>query len=137
MKLAVGIRDAAHLREVQAARARADPPLRHRTRNMPRRADEIVDGGSLYWVIAGAVVVRQRVLEVRVDVWDDGTRCAGLVLDPALAPVAGRAVRAFQGWRYLEAAAAPADVVAGARASGEDALPAEMRLALRRLGLLS
>jgi hypothetical protein len=137
MKLAVGIRDIAHLRAVQADRARDNPPLRHQTRNMPRRAAEITDGGSLYWVIAGAVVVRQRVLEVIADTWDDGTPCAGLVLHPRLVAVAGRATRPFQGWRYLEPAAAPPDLSARVRASGEDKLPPEMQRALRSLGLLS
>jgi hypothetical protein len=137
MKLAVGIRDIAHLREVQAERARQMPPLRHRTRNFPRRASEIVDGGSMYWVIAGAMLVRQRVLDVIEDQWDDGSRCAGIVLQKTLVPVAGRATKPFQGWRYLEPEAAPADLVAGARAKGEDELPPKMKRELRALGLLS
>ena len=90
MKLAVGIRDIAHLREAQAERARTRPPLRHFTRSFPRRAAEIIDGGSLYWVIGGAMVVRQRILDIVADHWDDGTACAGLVLSPDLIAVAGR-----------------------------------------------
>ncbi|MBU6497901.1 MAG: DUF1489 family protein, partial [Rhodospirillales bacterium] len=111
-KLAVGIRDIAHLREVQAARAASDPPLRHRTRNFPRRAAEIIEGGSMYWVVAGAMLVRQRIADIIEDRWDDGSACAGLVLDPTLVPLAGRPTRPFQGWRYLEAAAAPPDLAA-------------------------
>ena len=76
-KLAVGVRDIAHLRTLQAARAAAAPPLRHHTRSVPRRAAEITAGGSIYWVVAGAMVVRQRVLDVVEDRWDDGARCAG------------------------------------------------------------
>ena len=56
-KLAVGVRDADHLRELQAVRMRDHPPLRHRTRNFPRRRLEVIDGGSMYWVIAALVVV--------------------------------------------------------------------------------
>ena len=93
-KLAVGVRDVAHLRELQAARMTHEPPLRHRTRNFPRRATEIAGRGSLYWVVKGAMVVRQPVLEVREDCWEDGSRCAALVLDPALVPVSGRLVKA-------------------------------------------
>ena len=92
-KLAVGVRDIAHLRDLQAARAAARPPLRHQTRSFPRRTAEITGGGSIYWVIRGAMVVRQRVLAVVEDQWDDSTRCAGLVLHPELVPVAGRVTR--------------------------------------------
>lgn len=133
VKLSVGIRDVAHLREVQSNRLHRNPPLRHQTRSFPRRADEIKAGGSIYWVIAGAIVVRQRILDIIDDRWDDETACAGLVLDPMLVAVHARPTRAFQGWRYLQPDAAPADVVAGAAA---DDLPSSLREDLRRLGLL-
>jgi hypothetical protein len=135
-KLAVGIRDVAHLRAVQDRRAAAEPPLRHRTRNAPRRAAEIVAGGSLYWVIAGAMVVRQRILEIRPDQWDDGTACAALILDATLVPVAGRPTKPFQGWRYLPADTAPADLSRSGPAEGEADLPPALRQELRALGLL-
>ncbi len=134
-KLAVGVRDPAHLRDIQARRALTEPPLRHRTRNLPRRAAEIVDGGSLFWVVAGAMLVRQRILEVRPDAWEDGSRCAALILDPALVAVAPRPVRAFQGWRYLEADAAPADLDPH-RAVDHAAMPEPLRRALQDLCLL-
>jgi len=135
-KLAVGIRDIAHLRQVQAMRATQGPPLRHRTRSFPRRAAEITCGGSIYWVIGGAMLVRQRVLDVIEDRWDDERRCAGLVLDPALVPVEGRPTKAFQGWRYLSDAEAPTDVSAQEPACGADGLPEELRRQLVALCLL-
>lgn len=135
VKLAVGIRDILHLRAVQAARAAHSPPLRHQTRSFPRRADELTDGGSIFWVIAGAIVVRQRITEVGADTWDDGTACAGLVLDPTLVPVCATPMRAFQGWRYLAADAAPPDI--GSAATTDTAnMPVAMRRALETLGLL-
>ncbi len=133
VKLAVGIRDIAHLQAVQQARATLHPPLRHQTRQIPRRGAELLDGGSIYWVIQGAVVVRQLLLDIVQDRWDDDTPCAGLVLDPQLVPVAGTKMRAFQGWRYLAPEAAPADIGA-AEASAE--MPEELRRALRDLALL-
>jgi hypothetical protein len=135
-KLAVGIRDIAHLGEVQGVRAKTAPPLRHQTRNFPRRAAEIVDGGSIYWVIGGAMLVRQRVLDIAEGAWDDGTRCAALLLDPLLVPVAGRATKAFQGWRYLSAADAPPDLGSVVPAEGEETLPPRLRQELRALCLL-
>jgi hypothetical protein len=134
MKLAVGVRDPAHLRHVQAARAAADPPLRHRTRLFPKRAAELVAGGSIYWVVAGSLSVRQRILAVVADAWDDATPCAGLVLDPVLVAVEARGVRPFQGWRYLEPHAAPPDAAPGGPAP-ED-MPERMRAELRSLGLV-
>jgi hypothetical protein len=135
VKLAVGIRDIEHLRAVQAARAASRPPLRHQTRSFPRRRDEIVDGGSIYWVIAGAVLVRQRITDIIEDRWDDETACAGLVLDANLVPVHATPMRAFQGWRYLSGEAAPPDLDKQT-ASFSDELPEAMRRSLQSLGLL-
>jgi hypothetical protein len=135
-KLAVGIRDIAHLAEVQAERLERRPPLRHLTRNFPRRAAELLDGGSIYWVIAGSMLARQRLRDIIEDSWDDGTRCAALVLDPALVPLLGRPTKPFQGWRYLAAADAPPDRAPGAAAAGEAELPPTLRRELRELGLL-
>ncbi len=112
------------------------PPLRHRTRNMPKRAEEVTAGGSIYWVVNRVVLVRQRITAIIEDQWEDGSRCAGLVLDPALVRVAGRAMKPFQGWRYLTAADAPPDLQAGGAADGLDALPEAMRRELAQLALL-
>ena len=135
VKLAVGVRDVPQLRAFQAERALREPPLRHRTRNMPRRAAEILAGGSMYWVIGGAITTRQRILDLVEDRWDDGTQCAGVVLEPRLVPVRGRLMKPFQGWRYLQAADAPADLTAGP-ARGASALPEALRHELEALCLL-
>ncbi len=135
-KLAVGIRDIDHLAAAQAARRDIDPSPRHRTRNFPRRAPEVIDGGSIYWVIAGTMLARQLVRDIIEDQWDDGTRCAGLILDPVLVPLLGRPTKAFQGWRYLAPADAPPDRPQGAEAHGEADLPPALRRELQELGLL-
>lgn len=136
MKLAVGVRDVEELRAWQAERAGTHPPLRHRTRNFPRRAAEVIDGGSMYWVVSGAMVVRQRILDVVEDNADDGSRCAALILDPALTAVAARPMKPFQGWRYMAAADAPADIARGRAALGEAVLPTALRRELRSLCLI-
>jgi hypothetical protein len=135
-KLAVGVRDIEHLRQLQAERAVRHPPLRHRTRSFPRRAAEVIDGGSMYWVINGTMLVRQRIVDIIEDHRDDATACTGLLLDPALVPLAGRPTRPFQGWRYLQPDAAPPDLAELATAIGEADLPASLRRELRALCLL-
>ncbi|HEY1857515.1 DUF1489 family protein [Acidocella sp.] len=135
IKLSVGVRDIAHLEALQAARLAVDPLLRHHTRNSPKRAEELCAGGSIYWVIGGVVLVRQRLLDIIEDHWDDGTRCAGLVLDPTLVRVQARAMKAFQGWRYLQPADAPADITASGGTSGDE-IPDELRRALAALALI-
>jgi len=127
MKLAVGIRDVAHLREVQANRLAREGRLRHLTRSFPRRAGDIVDG---------AMVVRQRIPDIIAARYEDGSACAAIHLDPDLVPVAGRPTRPFQGWRYLAADAAPPDIAAGGAAGNLDELPETLRRDLRELGLL-
>jgi len=137
IKLAVGCPTAEDLAGRQKARALADPPLRHQTRSVPRRAGEIVGRGSIYWVISGFVQVRQRIVAIEPDLWDDGTACCALHLDPVLTPVEPRPVKPFQGWRYLDPAAAPPDLARAAAVDrGTLAMPARMRRELAALGLL-
>lgn len=135
-KLCVGITDIADLRRHQAARLARGEALRHLTRSFPRRAAEVTDGGSIYWVIAGAMAVRQRIIDIEEAAYDDGSKCAALVFDAQLVPLAARPTKPFQGWRYLAPAAAPPDLLAGHEAQGSDALPAGLRRELEALGLL-
>lgn len=127
-KLAVGITDIPHLQSVQGATPR------HHTRSFPRRAAEVLAGGSLYWVVRGAVLVRQRVVDIQDSQWDDGTRCAALVFDPELVPVQARLCRPFQGWRYLQPGAAPPDLPPGS--FDADGLPEALRRKLQALCLI-
>jgi hypothetical protein len=135
-KLAVGVRDIDHIRALQAERLRTHPPLRHRTRNFPRRGQEVLDGGSLYWVISGSMLARQRILDIIEDERDDKTPCTSFILDPDLVPLIGRPTRPFQGWRYLQPEAAPADFDVSKLAAGEEELPQTMRRELRALCLI-
>lgn len=135
VKLAVGIGDVAQLRAVQAERARANPPLRHLTRNQPRRAAEILDGGSIYWAINRAICVRQRILAITASSREDGTPCAALMLDPELVPLSVRPIKPFQGWRYLLPDDAPPDYLRPEAISATE-LPAALRLELRALCLI-
>lgn len=140
IKLSVGVDDVEHLERIQAkrladARARGGPAeLKHVTRHMPRRADEVLAGGSIYWVIKGFIRARQRIVAIRRASRADGTPACALVLDPALVRTERRGFRPFQGWRYLSAERAPADAPEGRRA--DDEVPAKMAAELRQLGLL-
>jgi hypothetical protein len=120
---------------LRAARKSGRPPEhRHTTRMIPTRADELLDGGSLYWVIRGNVQVRQRLLGVRPFRDAEGIRRCHLVLEPKLTATAWQPRRAFQGWRYLKAEEAPRDL--GAARAGMKSLPPELRRDLADLGLL-
>jgi hypothetical protein len=106
----------------------------HRTRMVPKRAAELIDGGSLYWVIRGEVACRQRIRDVRPFRDKDGIGRCALVLDPKVVPVEPRPYRAFQGWRYFAADDAPRDLERAAR--GAAAMPEKLRRELRELGLM-
>ncbi len=108
------------------------PELIHLTRMTPRRSEELLDGGSLYWVIRGQIALRQRLLGLRA-VTKEGVPHCGLVYDPEHVYVVPRYCRPFQGWRYLAAKDAPPD----ARSiRGGKHLPARLRAELAALGLL-
>lgn len=136
VKLAVGARDVADVRDWQARRLAREGSLAHVTRSRPTRAAELLAGGSIYWVIAGSLCVRQRLLAIEPTTGQDGTTMTRLVLDPKLVPVMPRAMKPFQGWRYLQVEAAPPDMAKTRRAAGEDKLPEAMARSLRELGLL-
>ncbi len=116
-----------------AEKRRKGAPLEHHhvTRMVPRRAPELLDGGSLYWVIKGNVQVRQRLLDIRPFVDGEGIGRCALVLEPKVVATEWQPKRPFQGWRYFEAKDAPADLTRG-RASG---LPPEFFAELAALGL--
>ena len=144
IKLAVGVEDVDHLLRIQTSRlsrskegargALADGRLVHLTRQMPKRANELLDGGSIYWVIRGLVQARQRLVEIEKTMTDEGRPACALVLDPLLVEVAPRPQRAFQGWRYLDVAKAPKDRAAASEE--EKPLPEDMARELRDLGLI-
>jgi hypothetical protein len=138
IKMAVGVESAKHLSELQAeriaqAKREGRKGLRHMTRHMPKRSEDLLDGGSLYWVIKGVIRVRQRLVGL-VHVDTEGRRRCALMLDRKLVRVEPRSRGAFQGWRYLEVADAPPDVI-GAAAKAEE-MPGKMAAELRDLGLL-
>ena len=134
IKLAVGIDDVEHLRRVRAARAAERGGGWVYTRNRPRREAEVLDGGSIYWVIAGVISVRQRIADIREAKQPDGTRCTDLVLHRTLVPVRGRFMKPFQGWRYLAASDAPPDESTTTATTAD--LPDRLRRELAALALL-
>ncbi|UYN97958.1 MAG: DUF1489 domain-containing protein [Enhydrobacter sp.] len=138
IKLAVGVDDLAHMKKLQAARRkqrRQSPRSPHwvYTRNTPRRAEELLGGGSLYWVVRGVISCRQELVgfEEHIDE-EDGRKYCRIKVKRGLVRTAPRACKAFQGWRYLKPDSAPPDLAKGD--SGD--MPPEMAAELRRLGLL-
>ena len=140
IKLCVGADSLADLRDWIAARMReaekCGAPRRHAhvTRMAPRRAGELLDGGSLYWVIKGQIAARQRLLGVEPFVDADGIGRCRLWLDEEATAVAPRPMRAFQGWRYYDPKDAPPDL--DERRPGLAEMPEALRRELATLGLL-
>ena len=131
LKLAVGIESIDDLRRIRAARAAERGGDWVYTRNQPRRGQEILSGGSIYWVIRGHVRVRQRVRGFHSERDGNGRRFCLIENDPQLVPTVPRPWRPFQGWRYLSPEDAPADLPD----SGE-APPDRLLADLRSLGLI-
>lgn len=143
IKLCVGAESIEDLASWQAGRLRAQkaqgirkPRIFHTTFQTPKRQAEVLDGGSLYWVIKGVVQVRQRIVGFDEGTKDNGTPCCLLVLDKTLVAVRPMPRRPFQGWRYLTAEDAPADMKGGRGADDVAAMPPAMRKELASLGLL-
>lgn len=137
IKLCVGIEDLAHLERVQTERLRGKRGkarvLYHYTRMTPKRAEELLDGGSLYWVIKGVIRLRQPIVGLdRVEGSDGKTYCQ-IAMSPQHILVRPTPKRPFQGWRYLKGEDAPADLPEG---MNPDEMDSEMAKELAELGLL-
>ncbi len=105
----------------------------HVTRMWPKRETEVLAGGSLYWVIKGQVLARQRILALEPRQGADGIARCALVMDEAVIRTEPAARRPFQGWRYLTPADTPRDLPKGR--ARDDALPADLARALAEIGL--
>jgi hypothetical protein len=133
IKLCVGAESIADLQAwIRQRRLRNADVHAHVTRMTPKRGEELLDGGSLYWVIKGQLCARQKLIGLEPFVDSAGIKRCALQLDDAVVAVAPRPYRAFQGWRYLEPKDAPPDLSA---AAGAD-MPEELRRQLSELGLL-
>ena len=136
VKLSVGSENIAMLKEWQQAR-RDQLKIKyslHITRMWPKREKELLDGCSIYWVIKGAIQLRQRLIGFYEIIGADGIRRCGFKLDPELIPTTKALRRPFQGWRYLKSEDSPSDLSTNREA--DDDLPADMQQTLARLGVL-
>jgi hypothetical protein len=142
VKLCVGAQSIDDLARWQASRLalrkmqKLPPRIEHTTFQSPKRQDEVLDGGSLYWVIKGVVQVRQKIVGFDSGMKEDGSACCLILLDGALVPVRPQPRRAFQGWRYLKPDDAPADLRPGENAAELASMSPKMRKDLADLGLL-
>jgi hypothetical protein len=140
IKLCVGCDSVADLEDwiseklKEKRRRRQKPEHIHTTRMVPKRGEELIDGGSLYWVVRGQIACRERILDIRPFTDKDGVGRCRVVLDGKVVLVEPRPRAAFQGWRYLETKDAPRDL--SRAAPGAARMPETMRRELRELGLL-
>lgn len=133
LRVAAGFKSVPELRawhDAMASRGRGHGIV---TRNTPKRAAELMDDGSVFWALSGAVRFRQKILTVETHATTDGTKACFIRLIPGLIDVEPVAQRPFQGWRYLEADKAPADL---GHVEGVQELPEALREGLRLAGLL-
>ena len=140
IKLAVGCDSVKELQDwvrerMRQAKAQGLPRRHvHVTRMTPKRNDQLLDGGSLYWVIRGQIAARERLIAIEPFRDKAGIGRCRIVMEPKVVPVMPRPMRAFQGWRYFNVKDAPADL--GQSGKGLAAMPEPLRRELRELGLL-
>ena len=140
IKLAVGIEDVDHLMSVQQRRLSegrvkhgSKARLWHQTRNAPKRSEELLRGGSIYWVIKGHISARQRLLDFEVKEDEEGRKICLIFMDPEIILTVPWRHRAFQGWRYFEGNSAPPDQ---SMRKGVEGFPPKLLAELKELGLL-
>jgi len=136
-KLSVGSESIASLQDWQSAYVKRrlkkglSPYHEHVTRMFPKQVEALLDGGSIYWVIKGLMQCRNEIAALEETRTRDGRRACSILMKPRLIPVIPTPKRPFQGWRYLQPDAAPADLTG---LSGAQELPSELRTKLTNLG---
>ena len=135
IKLSVGTETVAGLVDWQISQRHkyADSLPRHVTRMWPKRAPELLAGGSLYWVFKGVILARQEILRLDEVIGEDGIRRCGIIMSRQIIRTQSAPRRPFQGWRYLSGEDAPRDLELGRPA--EDSLPPELASALADIGI--
>ena len=129
-KLAVGISSIENLKDRQSFIFDTYGEIINFTRNKPKRVDELIEGGSLYWIINRKVFVRQKILEIKNFVLEDGKKSAGIVLQNKLIRVRPVSMKPFQGWRYYQKSDVPPDIE-------DDNFSDENNVELSKLGFIS
>jgi hypothetical protein len=133
IKLCVGVSQIEEMESwIAIAKGEGETPD-HVTRMFPRRKDEIVPGGSLFWVIRGLILCRQPIADLQAVTGADGIDRCRIMFKPEIVLVRPTPRRAFQGWRYLVEADAPPDMPRGSKSAD---LSDKMRRELAALGLL-
>ena len=130
-KLSVGSASVDGLRALQAQRLASVGRLIHITRNRPRRVEELLNGGSIYWIIKGVMMARQAIVDFVEAERANGSPACGIVLSPEIVTVVPTRMRIFQGWRYLEVTDAPSDI----GTDNDENMPNELFAELRELGI--
>ena len=138
LRMAVRIESISQLKEIQTERrALTDGKRLHSfTRNMPKRTDELIDGGSIYWVVKRLIRVRQKIIGIEKMTNEEGKKFCAIELDPSHVLLEPRSQKPFQGWRYLKPEESPADAPDGGVANFGLDMPSEMMVELKELGLL-
>ena len=139
LRMAVGVESVAKLKQLQTERrvqssTENKSKLYTYTRNIPKRIDELIHDGSIYWVIKKYIKVRQRILGIERHTNDEGRAYCAIQIDPELKQVVPRRQKAFQGWRYLRPEDIPTDLHTSQ--SKVTNLPSALADELRELGLI-
>jgi hypothetical protein len=133
IKLCVGVSEVSELRQWVKDSRKGLESLDHTTRMFPKRGQDILNGGSLYWVIRGMILCRQPIADLVAVKGKDGISRCRIDFRAKIIPVWPTPRRAFQGWRYLSAEDAPKDL---SKNSIANEMHEDMRRELSELGLL-
>lgn len=133
IKLCVGVSEIEEMNSWVKISKKSQEDCDHVTRMFPRRKDEVLPDGSLYWVIRGLILCRQPIADLQEVTGLDGIHRCRILFKPQIIGVRPTPRRAFQGWRYLTADDAPVDLPRGEKGSD---LPDKMRRELVELGLI-
>jgi hypothetical protein len=134
-KLAVGIDSVENLKIRQKIIFNEYNKIIHVTRNTPKKKDDLIAKGCMYWGIKRRILVRQKIKDINLVIRNDGSKGCEIELDSELIKVIPTPMRPFQGWRYYSSEDVPSDLSLNVNNDNEEALTDELNAELIKLGL--
>jgi hypothetical protein len=106
------------------------------TRRTPTRVNDLINGGSVYWIIKRQICARQIIVDIQTLKDEEDKNYCVILMDKKLILTQPLNHRHIQGWRYLPPEKAPTDIGTFDPSIIEDDMDPDMAKDLAEAGLL-
>ena len=140
LRTGVGVESIEHLYEIQHGHRQIKFNGENHaylfTRRTPTRANDLINGGSVYWIIKRQICARQTIADIQTLKDEDDKPFCHVIMNQQIYLTQPVAHKHIQGWRYLSPEKAPKDIGLFTPNNRPDDIPPELAAELAEAGLL-